>query len=88
MLGVPFCCLPGDFLVRRGSVSFSSPATTSIVLSIVGDHHLHIPPVKTVSIKSDKRITRMAREHGMIEPFVESQARTGVVCPTACRRRI
>ena len=30
-------------------------------------------------IKSDKWITKMAREHGMIEPFVERQARAGVV---------
>ena len=35
MLGVPFGRLPGDFLVRRGSVSFYLPLTTSIVLSIV-----------------------------------------------------
>jgi dCTP deaminase len=32
-----------------------------------------------VAIKSDKWIKRMAREHRMIEPFVESQTRTGVV---------
>jgi dCTP deaminase len=32
-----------------------------------------------VSIKSDKWIKRMAREHRMIEPFVESQTRAGVV---------
>src|SRR5512136_1647480 len=32
-----------------------------------------------MSIKSDKWITRMAREHGMIEPFVESQVRAGVI---------
>jgi dCTP deaminase len=32
-----------------------------------------------VAIKSDKWIKRMAREHRMIEPFVESQTRAGVV---------
>jgi dCTP deaminase len=32
-----------------------------------------------VAIKSDKWIKRMAREHQMIEPFVESQTRAGVV---------
>jgi dCTP deaminase len=32
-----------------------------------------------MGIKADRWITRMAREHGMIEPFVERQARTGVV---------
>src|SRR5262247_3204512 len=32
-----------------------------------------------MAIKSDKWIKRMALEHGMIEPFVESQTRTGVV---------
>jgi dCTP deaminase len=32
-----------------------------------------------MSIKSDKWITRMAREHGMIEPFVDTQVRAGVV---------
>ena len=32
-----------------------------------------------MSIKSDRWITRMAREHGMIEPFVEGQVREGVI---------
>jgi dCTP deaminase len=32
-----------------------------------------------MGIKADRWITRMAREHRMIEPFVERQARTGVV---------
>ena len=32
-----------------------------------------------MSIKPDRWIKRMAVEHGMIEPFVESQARTNVV---------
>jgi dCTP deaminase len=32
-----------------------------------------------MSIKSDTWITRMAREHKMIEPFVEDQVRDGVI---------
>ncbi len=32
-----------------------------------------------MSIKSDRWITKMALEHAMIEPFVERQARVGVV---------
>ena len=32
-----------------------------------------------MSIKSDRWIKRMALEHGMIEPFVESQIRDGVI---------
>jgi len=32
-----------------------------------------------MSIKSDKWIRRMAREHKMIEPFVDEQVRSGVV---------
>ena len=32
-----------------------------------------------MSIKSDRWITRMANEHRMIEPFVETQVRNGVV---------
>jgi dCTP deaminase len=32
-----------------------------------------------MAIKSDKWIKRMAREHGMIEPFEERQVRVGVV---------
>ena len=32
-----------------------------------------------MSIKSDRWIRRMAVEHGMIDPFVESQVRSGVV---------
>ena len=35
MLGLPLGRLPGDFLVRRGSVSFYFPLATSIVLSIL-----------------------------------------------------
>jgi hypothetical protein len=35
MLGVPFGRLPGDFVVRRGSVSFYFPLATSIILSIL-----------------------------------------------------
>jgi dCTP deaminase len=32
-----------------------------------------------MAIKSDAWITRMAREHGMIEPFEEAQVRDGVI---------
>jgi dCTP deaminase len=32
-----------------------------------------------MSIKSDKWIRRMAREHGMIEPFVDKQVRKGAI---------
>jgi hypothetical protein len=35
MLGVPLFRLPGDFYVKRGSVSFYFPLATSILLSIV-----------------------------------------------------
>jgi hypothetical protein len=35
MLGVPFGRLPGDFIVRRGPVSFYFPLATSIILSII-----------------------------------------------------
>ena len=35
MLGVPLGRLPGDFYLRRGSVSFYFPLMTSIVLSII-----------------------------------------------------
>ena len=34
-LGVPLGRLPGDFTIRRGSVSFYFPLATSIVASIV-----------------------------------------------------
>jgi dCTP deaminase len=32
-----------------------------------------------MSVKSDRWITQMAREHGMIEPFVDSQVKDGAV---------
>ena len=32
-----------------------------------------------MSVKSDKWIRRMALEHGMIEPFTETQVRSGVI---------
>ena len=35
MLGLPLFKLPGDFYVKRGSVSFYFPLATSIVLSIL-----------------------------------------------------
>ncbi len=35
MLGVPIFRLPGDFVVKRGNVSFYFPLATSIVLSIL-----------------------------------------------------
>ena len=35
MLGVPLFRLPGDFAVKRGSVSFYFPLATSIILSII-----------------------------------------------------
>jgi hypothetical protein len=34
-LGVPLGRLPGDFTIRRGSVSFYFPLATSIIASIV-----------------------------------------------------
>ncbi len=36
-------------------------------------------PAETMSIKSDRWIRRMAREHGMIEPFVDGQVREGAI---------
>ena len=35
MLGVPIGRLPGDLSVRRGSVSFYVPITSSIIVSVV-----------------------------------------------------
>jgi hypothetical protein len=35
LLGVPIGRLPGDFHLRRGSVTFYFPLTTSIILSIL-----------------------------------------------------
>ena len=35
MLGLPLGRLPGDFVVKRGNVSFYFPLATSIVLSIL-----------------------------------------------------
>ncbi len=34
-LGVPIGRLPGDIMIRRGSVSFYFPLTTSILVSIL-----------------------------------------------------
>jgi hypothetical protein len=35
MAGVPLGRLPGDFMVRRGPVTFYFPLVTSIILSVV-----------------------------------------------------
>src|SRR3954464_10329401 len=40
--------------------------------------HRITQPTK-MSIQSDRWITRMAKEHGMIEPFESSQVRSGVI---------
>ena len=32
-----------------------------------------------MAIKADKWIRKMAKEHGMIEPFVDGQVREGVI---------
>src|SRR3984957_3024893 len=37
------------------------------------------PPEESMSVKSDKWITKMAKEHGMIEPFEGRQVRDGVI---------
>src|SRR5579864_3853285 len=41
--------------------------------------HCAIPKEDVMSVKSDKWIRRMAREHGMIEPFEDRQVREGVI---------
>ena len=35
LAGVPFGRLPGDFMFRRGSVSFYFPLATSVILSVL-----------------------------------------------------
>ena len=35
MMGVPIGRLPGDFTIRRGSITFYFPLATSIVVSIL-----------------------------------------------------
>jgi hypothetical protein len=35
VLGVPFGRLPGDFVIRRGNVTFAFPLMTSILLSVL-----------------------------------------------------
>ena len=35
MAGFPFGRLPGDFVIRRGPVTFYVPVVTSIVMSVV-----------------------------------------------------
>ena len=40
---------------------------------------MHTIQEPDVTIKSDRWIRRMAQEHGMIEPFIDSQVRDGVI---------
>jgi hypothetical protein len=35
MLGLPLGRLPGDFYVKRGSISLYFPLTTSVILSVI-----------------------------------------------------
>ena len=88
--GFPLFRLPGDFTVRRGPVTFYFPLASSILLSILftllmllfrASPAEAITPTTdtTMSIKPDRWIKRMAREHQMIEPFVESQVRGSAI---------
>ena len=51
----------------------------SVVLSLILASMLAAADGSCMAIKADKWIRRMAREHGMIEPFVDEQVRAGVV---------
>src|SRR6059058_4482225 len=51
--------------------------TNSAPLSLPGSPSRF--PRPSMSIQSDRWITQMAKEHGMIEPFESSQVRTGVI---------
>jgi dCTP deaminase len=82
MLGLPLGRLPGDITIRRGNGTFYFPIVTCLVLSVLFTllmsllrrwDSLHM------AIKADRWIKKMAREHGMIEPFEERQVRAGVV---------
>jgi len=44
-----------------------------------GTNPTPFPPRERMSIKPDRWIRRMAREHGMIEPFEDAQVRAGTV---------
>ena len=81
---MPFGRLPGDITVRRGNSTFYFPIATSIIVSIIltlllsccgGERFSE----RTLAIKADRWIKKMALEHGMIEPFEERQVRAGVV---------
>ena len=76
-------------MVRRGPVTFYFPLVTSIVISVVltlvDDV---VSPLSaddgrqtdaTMTIKPDRWIRRMALEHKMIEPFVDTQVRGSAI---------
>ena len=86
MAGVPLFRLPGDFTVRRGPrhVLLSAGDVDSV------ERPVHAPddvlPALTAQAadddelsKSDRWIKQMAREHKMIEPFVDSQVRGSAI---------
>jgi dCTP deaminase len=91
-LGVPLGRLPGDIVIRGERSSFYFPIVTCIVVSVVltligwllrSESHRRTPQAhgagRLMAIKADRWIRKMALEHGMIEPFVDSQVREGVV---------
>ena len=60
--------LPISTIFRRCAAGHPRPAA-----------RLPCCPTDTMSIKSDRWIRRMAREHSMIEPFVDGQVREGAI---------
>ena len=60
--------IPDEKLVTPADASHPPDAGTS--------PQSHFP---SMSIQSDRWITRMAKEHRMIEPFENSQVRAGVI---------
>ena len=62
-------------------ITFARAAPVGVVrgLPVPPSINFHLFPATTMGLCSDRWITRMAREHGMIEPFEDRQVREGVI---------
>jgi dCTP deaminase len=66
-------------LLLRGRVMTNARSRTTIACSESAQDGLCYYLEEMMSVKSDKWISKMAREHHMIEPFEDRQVREGVI---------
>jgi dCTP deaminase len=77
---------PGKRVRKGSSERLAETVSSTRYIPLLFPDAAHVPasllprfPADDMSIKSDRWIRRMAREHRMIEPFVDGQVREGAI---------